>query len=145
MVLVTINVNLDNYISIGEKIPEIKKRGLNLSSQTMLNRLQRISPVDEGLLRQWFFYNISADSIEIRTPAPYAPFVNDGTGIYGPRKTPIYSKKIGKPLAFEVGGKMVFVRMIRGQKPQKFVERSIEYTQNQLENIFIKSVRDVMT
>ena len=144
MVKVTISVNADKMQNLGERIPEIRKKGLNYTAQGMLRHLQLNSPVDTGYLKGWFFYNVTDDEIEIRTPAEYAQYVNDGTGIYGPYKTPIYSKNIGKPLAFQVGGKMVYTRMIKGQKPQKFVEKSIQQTQEKLTGYFIKAVHEVL-
>ena len=132
-----------SYVNFQEKIPMIRKKGLKYTSQGMLRQLSINSPVDQGLLRQWFFYNTSDSQIEIRTPAYYASWVNDGTGIYGPNKTPIYSNKVGKPLAFQVGGKMVYTRMIRGQKGQHFVEKSIKETEQRINQFFIKAIREV--
>lgn len=144
MVLVRIHVDESKMQNISEMLPAIRRKGLDYAGQGMIRNLKLNSPVDHGVLRKWFFANVSSDQIEIRTPAKYAPFVNDGTGIYGPYNTPIYSKSIGHPMAFQVGGKMVFPRMIRGQKPQKFVEKSIAQTQAKMANYFIKAIREVL-
>lgn len=144
MVKVTVTVDKSKIINLEEQVPLIRKKGLNYVSQYLINRLQQNSPVDHGRLKQWFPYERSDDMVKIRSPAAYAKYVNDGTGIYGPYKTPIYSKHIGKPLAFQVNGQMVYTRMIRGQKPQKIVERSISETEGRLENLFIKAVREVL-
>ena len=145
MVTVTVKVDRSKLTNISEQIPQIKERGLNLASQYMINRLQKNSPVDHGYLKGWFAYDYTqGEEVKIRSPAHYAKFVNDGTGIYGPHKTPIYSKHIGKPMAFQVGGQMVYTRMIRGQKPQKIVERSIAEVEGKLGNLFIKAVREVL-
>ena len=144
MVKVTISVDSSKMQNISQHIPEIRKKGLNYAGQGMIRNLMINSPVDHGLLKQWFVANQDDNEIEIRSPAKYAAFVNDGTGIYGPYKTPIYSKTVGKPLAFQVGGKMVYTKMIRGQRGQKFVEKSIEQTQGKLANYFIKAVREVL-
>lgn len=144
MVEVKINVDTSKLTNIESKIPSIKKRGLQLAGQGMIRQLKINSPVDTGHLKGWFFYKHSDSEIDIRSPAKYVGFVNDGTGIYGPHKTPIYSKSIGKPLAFQVGGKMVYTKMIMGQKPQKFVEKSINETREKLGGFFIKAVREVL-
>lgn len=144
MVRVQITVDSSKMQNISQHLPQIRKKGLNYSAQGMLRHLKMNSPVDHGLLKSWFFSKISDDEVEIRTPAKYAAFVNDGTGIYGPYKTPIYSSKVGKPLAFQVGGEMVYARMVRGQKPQKFVEKSIEQTSDKLSDYFIKAVHEVL-
>ena len=142
MVKVQIAVDPSKMKNISQHLPAIRKKGLNYAGQGMLRHLQINSPVDTGLLRQWFFYNTTENEIEIRTPAKYAPFVNDGTGIYGPHKTPIYSKTVGKPLAFQVNGQMVYTKMIKGQKGQKFVEKSIQQTEGKLANYFIKAIHE---
>ncbi len=144
MVKVTITVDKSKLINLEEQIPLIRKKGLNYASQYMINRLQKNSPVDHGLLKQWYPYERTEDAVKIKSPAKYVKYVNDGTGIYGPHKTPIYSKHVGKPLAFPINGQMVYVRMIKGQKPQKIVERSISETEERLENLFIKAAREVL-
>lgn len=145
MVKVTITIDESKLTNIPEQIPKIKEKGLNLASQYMINRLQKNSPVRHGVLKGWFAYDYtSGEEVKIKSPAEYAPYVNDGTGVYGPYKTPIYSKSIGKPMAFQIGGQMVYTRMIMGQKPQKIVERSIEEVEGKLGDLFIKAVRDVL-
>lgn len=145
MVTVTVKVDTSKITNLDEQIPKIKERGLNLASQYMINRLQKNSPVDHGVLKGWFAYDYNpGEEVKIKSPAKYVTFVNDGTGIYGPYKTPIYSKHIGSPMAFQVGGQMVYTRMIRGQKPQRIVERSIAEVEGKLGDLFIKAVRDVL-
>jgi hypothetical protein len=68
--------------SIG-KLPtnwqEAKARGLNESAQTMVRFLQTNSPVDHGLLKQWFIDSIDDEQAVIKSPAEYAVFVDQGT------------------------------------------------------------------
>lgn len=142
MVKVILHVDLAKMSNISQHMPQIRKKGLNYSSQGMLRNLQINSPVDHGLLRQWFFSKVTDNEIEIQTPANYAPYVNDGTGIYGPHKTPIYSKKIGSPMVFEVNGQLIYTKIITGQKGQHFVEKSIEQTQEKLADYFIKAIHE---
>lgn len=145
MVTVKVKVDRSKLKNLDEQLPKIKERGLSLVSQEMINRLQKNSPTDHGRLKQWYPYEYTpGEEVKIKSPAHYVTYVNDGTGIYGPHKTPIYSKHIGKPIAFQVGGKMVYVRMIRGQKPQKIVERSIQEVEGKLGNLYIKAVREVL-
>lgn len=145
MVTVKVRVDRSKLLNVEEKFPQIKEKGLSLVSQELINRLQKNSPVDHGLLKGWYVFEYTpGEQVKIKSPAHYVKYVNDGTGIYGPHKTPIYSKHIGSPMAFQVGGKMIYTRMIRGQKPQRIVERSIEEVEDKLGNLFIKSVREVL-
>ena len=145
MVTVKVRVDRSKLLNVEEKFPQIKEKGLKLVSQELINRLQKNSPVDHGLLKGWYVFEYTpGEQVKIKSPAHYVKYVNDGQGIYGPHKTPIYSKHIGSPMAFQVGGKMIYTRMIRGQKPQRIVERSIEEVEDKLGNLFIKAVREVI-
>lgn len=144
MVKITINVDSSKLQNLTEKIPQIRKKGLQYAGQGMIASLQKNSPVDHGVLKGWFFYNSSDDEIHIRSPAKYVKFVNDGTGVFGPRGTPIIHPSIGKKFAFQVGGKMIYTNVIQGQRGQHFVEKSIAETQSKLGGFFIKSVREVL-
>lgn len=144
MVKVVINVDKNKIGNLSEKMPEIQRKGLQLTGQGMLRELKLTSPVDHGLLRSWFFARMGADEIDIKTPANYAKFVNDGTGIYGPFGTPIIHPVIGKKFAFQVNGQMVYTRMIKGQKGQKFVERSIDATKQRITEYFMIAIKEVL-
>lgn len=143
MVKVTIEVDPRNLQNFSGKIEQIKQKGLNYTAQGLLAQLQKNSPVDTGLLRSWFFAEKSDSEVKIRTPAQYAPFVNDGTGIYGPNKTPIYSA-VGHPFAFQVNGEMIYTNVIQGQKGQHFVERSISETEAKISQFYIKAIQEVL-
>lgn len=141
--MVSINITVDvsklpNFEGVASKIEE---RSKNLIAQSLLQHLQTNSPVDHGLLRKWAPSELG-DIIRITSPAEYAQYVNDGTGIYGPKGTPIYSKKVGKPLVFEADGRTVFTRKVDGIAPRRFVEQSIEQTQNEIDGLVIKATRE---
>ncbi len=144
MVQVIIIADASKIPNISTHIPEIRKKGLSYAGQGLIRTLQRNSPVDHGRLKQWFVYSFDENEMHIRSPAHYVTYVNDGTGIYGPYKTPITHPSIGKKFAFQVNGQMIYTRQIKGQKGQRFVERSIEETQSKIEGFYIKAVREVL-
>lgn len=144
MVQVTIEVDVSKFANFKEKVPLIQEKGLEYASQGMIRPLMINSPVDTGLLRQWFAEEYGPDEVHIRSPAAYAKFVNDGTG-------PIFPS--GKALKFKPGKKwkgpvgkdgFVFLKYSMGQEGQHFVEKSIEETKGQLQGFFIKAVREVL-
>lgn len=152
MVRVQITVDSSKMQNISQHLPQIRKKGLNYSAQGMLRHLKMNSPVDHGLLKSWFFENFSDDQVEIKTPAKYARFVNDGTGIYNGRSI-IRPKNGSSVLRFKPGKKWngpvskdgyVYLRWSRGQKGQHFVEKSIEQTQRELAGYFIKAIHEVL-
>ena len=151
MVKVVITVDDSKIKNLSEKLPEIKKEGLSLTGQGMLSELMKNSPVDHGLLKQWFIFHQTDDEIDIRSPAQYAKYVNDGTGIY--KGGSIIRPKKGKFLVFKPGKKwngpvgkkgLVFLRWSRGQKGQKFVEKSMAATQQRIGDYFKIAVRNVL-
>lgn len=144
MVTVTIHVDRSKMKNLGESMKEIKKKGLSYTGQGMIRNLGKNSPVDHGLLRKWYPASVSDDEIIIKTPAEYAKYVNDGTGVFGPRGTPITHPSIGKHFVFQAGGKLVFTRQIMGQPGQHFVERSIDQTKSQIKNFYIKAIHEVL-
>lgn len=62
----------------------------------------------------------------------YAGFQEYGTGIYGPKKTPIRPKN-GKLLTWidPDTGKRVWAREVRGVPPKRFMHRAIEFAIDQ--------------
>jgi hypothetical protein len=65
---------------------------------------------------------LAADGSEVvvSVGAPYASFVDQGTGIFGKAGMPI-RPRTGNFLTFEAGGKTIFTRSVKGQRAQHFV------------------------
>jgi len=66
--------------------------------------------------------------VVIKVGEEYMAFQNFGTGIYGPRGTPIVPHKAGGVLVFDslIGGGLVFARSVRGTEPTHFWERTVD-------------------
>ena len=62
---------------------------------------------------------------EVSSTAKYFGFVVGGTGLYGPFKRKIKPVK-AKALRFNIGGKTIFARSVKGQKPNDFVGRAVD-------------------
>lgn len=79
--------------------------------------------------------------VEVGTNLHYAPYVEYGTGLYGPRGQYI-TPKIAKFLAWKTGDdKWVFARRVRGMHPWHFMQKAFEapettaYFQSRLEQM----------
>ena len=147
MVTVNVTVDVNKIPNFEEKKTQIQKRSLNLISQDLLANLGRKSPVDQGLLRQWFFSETTSDHVKIQTPAEYAKYVNDGTGPIFPKRRKVLAFKPGKKWKGPVSttGKYkgwAFIRHSKGQRGQHFVEDSIKATQGKIEGLVIKATRE---
>lgn len=66
-------------------------------------------------------------------------WVSKGTGIYA-GKGRIYPKN-AKFLKFKIGGRVIFAKSIKGQKPNRYIENSIKTTESRLPFIINKAVR----
>lgn len=64
-------------------------------------------------------------AVEVGTGLDYALYQHEGTGVYGPRHSPIRPRR-GKVLVFAGrSGGTVYARSVRGARPTKFLERAL--------------------
>lgn len=123
---VEIELDMSQYEQLGPAMPKIIKRGVDQTAEYMIERLQVNSPIDTGYLKGWFRYKETESMVDIRSPAHYAIFQDQGTYSYGPAHRQPKTKAVG------------------GIKPKRFVEKSINATKGRLDSIWIKSIRDVL-
>ena len=103
------------------------------------------APHSEGKLRK----NIYARQVGLTgrvgpdlMVTPYAKWVHSGTGIYAGRGR-IHPRK-AKVLAFKIGGKMVFAKSVKGQRPNPFVERTASKMTPVVQRIFNKTLTRIV-
>lgn len=136
--LMKVNVDLDmsKYTDLGPAMPEVQKKVLTYTSNYMIERLQVNSPIDTGYLKGWFKYKDTDSMVDIRSPAKYAIYQDQGTG-------PIKAKN-GKVLHWEKGGQHFFAKSTKGIKGKRFVEKSINSTKGRLDQFSIKAIQEVL-
>lgn len=85
---------------------------------------KRNAVADTGLLRASIHSEVNLSGAEINglviADAPYAAFVESGTGIYGPTGQPIRPKN-GKFLVFETSEGTVFAKEVSGRRATPFM------------------------
>ena len=133
---VEIHVDMSQYRQLGPKMPEVRKRGLNYTAHYMIERLQYNSPIDTGFLKGWFRYKDTDSMVDIRSPAQYAIYQDQGTG-------PIKAKN-KKALHWVKDGKHYFAKSTKGIKGKRFVEKSINATKGRLDSFFIKAIQEAL-
>lgn len=100
------------------------------------NAAKQRCPVDEGRLRASIDYTVDAGpgktTVTVGSPLDYAEYFHTGTGIYGPRGTPIVPVT-AKALKFRYSGPSgaralpkerrgwVFAKSVKGMKPKPFL------------------------
>ena len=140
MVQVTVDINTSGLMSKLDpsKVKDAQAKGLEYAAQEMVRVLQMNSPVDHGLLKQWFIDSLDDTEAHIKTPAEYAEYVNYGTRphfIYPTNKKMIYWDGAEHPVPFVVHP---------GTTPTLFVENSIEDVGSRLDGYFLKALSEVL-
>ncbi len=75
--------------------------------------------------------------------AKHALWQEEGTGIYGPRHTPIRPRR-AKMLSFVVGGKRVFAKSVRGTRGKWYMKGSVEQNEGATKRDFQAAVDRVV-
>lgn len=140
MVQVTVDVDTGGLLDklSPDKIIEVKRLGLEYSSQEMVRVLMMNSPVDHGLLKSWFIDSIDDTEAHIKTPAEYAAMVNDGT------KPHVIEPVSAKALYWDGASHPVKRVYHPGTQGQHFVENSISDVEGRLNEYFLKALEEVM-
>ena len=107
-------------------VPAEMRRGMLRFVTYAEGRAMGIVPTVSGNLRASITSGIEGEADGYLTAtAPYAVFVHEGTGRYGPAGQDIVPKQ-AKALAFFWMGKQRFFRRVRGVKPRPFFTQAIE-------------------
>lgn len=140
--------NLNTVVEAFKKAPAVVndqlQRGVKEAGKTILTIEKKEAPVGTGNLRRLIQFSYSPISAMVWPSAGYAVFVNEGTGLYGPRKDFIRPKR-AKVLAFKKGGKMIFAKKVKGQKANPFVERTRDLAESKINKIFDDMAKDITT
>lgn len=135
MIKITVFVDTNNF-NLDSKIPKFRKKLLDQLSKNTKIIFENNTPVDKGHARSAWEIRESDNQHEVFNATRYLPWVNDGTGIYGPRHAPIKPKH-AKVLHFHWKGREWFLKSVKGQKPQKFVERSMTEVMQSVESAVV--------
>jgi hypothetical protein len=114
--------------------------------RTIANTAKEYAPVDEGRLRASITHIVTMTPnsaiIRVGSPLQYAKWIHEGTGIYGPHKTPIVPVT-AKALKFRAGKMMgplpagvknlpknkrgfVFAKSVKGVPPTPFLTNAMK-------------------
>lgn len=106
-------------------------RGMLKKAKQVERRAKRLVPVNHGLLRASItarvVYRGSLPIGQVGTKVKYAIYVHEGTGIYGPRGTPITPKK-SPFLVFKPKGSKNYIRVksVKGMKATPFLRDALK-------------------
>ena len=117
----TLEIDTSGIGKLPGRWQQAKARGLNESAQTLVRFLMQNSPVDHGLLKQWFIESIDDEEAHIKSPAEYAIYQDQGTSPYL-----IQSKRPGGYLFWEGADHPVKTVHHPGIKAKHFVQQSLD-------------------
>lgn len=121
------------------------------------NAGRKRAPIDEGTLRNSIEYVVDVRGnkthVTIGSPLPYARYIHEGTGIYGPKGTPIVPLRAKSPtgrpaaLKFKPSGAglgvslppsargWMFAASVKGIRPNPFLIEALRDVMGQIERL----------
>ena len=117
----TLEIDTSGIGKLPGRWEQAKARGLNESAQTLVRFLMENSPVDHGLLKQWFIESMDEEQAVIKSPAEYAIYQDQGTAPYM-----IQSRKPNGYLFWEGADHPVKTVHHPGIRAKHFVQQSMD-------------------
>jgi hypothetical protein len=142
--MITVKVDSKQIQKLAEiGFPNAVDSAVKYTADDVHGNIGREAPVDEGRLSGsyrlkklgWAKYGISSNT-------KYRWWVHEGTGIFGPHKKPIVPVR-ASVLRFEINGKVIFAKSVKGQKPNRFIDRSIDKTRQRVQEFVNRAIREV--
>ena len=132
-----IKVDLSQIVDLPREFAERVSKGVDVALLAMEAQMVKEAPHRSGnlvgaIVRQ---RTDGGGEVIVSGAAPYAVYVHEGTGIWGPGKKPI--KPVQKrALAWAGAGGMVVRRAVKGQPPNRFADRAEAAARPVVERIF---------
>ena len=123
--MVKVSIRIPKKLLLSPKGEKFKREVVNQVSRDGVLLMESVTPRKTGRGATSYGRRRIGNGYEIYNHTSYLPFVNDGTGLYGPRHrriVPVHARV----LHFHWKGREWFVKSVRGQRPQKFVERGVK-------------------
>ena len=134
---ITIDIDTSGIGKLPGRWEKARQQGLRESAETMVRFLMQNSPVDHGLLKQWFIESIDDEQAVIKSPAEYAIYQDQGTSPYL-----IQSKRPGGYLFWEGADHPVKTVHHPGIKAKHFVQQSLDELSPLAPGFFLRALED---
>lgn len=134
---ITIDIDTSGIGKLPGRWEKARQQGLRESAETMVRFLMQNSPVDHGLLKQWFIESIDDEQAVIKSPAEYAIYQDQGTRPYL-----IQSKRPGGYLYWEGADHPVKTVHHPGIKGKHFVQQSMEQLSPLAPGFFLRALEE---
>ena len=134
---ITIDIDTSGIGKLPGRWEKARQQGLRESAETMVRFLMQNSPVDHGLLKQWFIESIDDEQAVIKSPAEYAIYQDQGTRPYL-----IQSKRPGGYLFWEGADHPVKTVHHPGIKAKHFVQQSLDELSPLAPGFFLRALEE---
>ena len=130
-----------------EDIPQIQENVVKLTGLQLENILGQgpptgVTPKDTGHLAGSWRKTEERNKVVMSTSAKYAEYLNEGTGIYGPRDKPIVPVR-KKALKWNGKGGTFIRRSVKGIEGRHFVEEAVKRLDSKMPNVLQQAVDKV--
>lgn len=119
---------------------------LKYTATALWGEVRKKAPTNHGRLAGSFELKQEDEfTWKIISNVKYALWVHEGTGIYGPHKTPIVPVR-AKRLVFywKKAGKMMYVPSVKGMEGRPYVDWAIEEVQPRIGEFAQRAIRETM-
>ena len=133
--MIDFTLDISNFTNFVSKIPN----NYSHEKQNVLRRLtveaqakaKELAPRATSVLASSIQAEVPSDERgRVYTEVKYAPYLEFGTGIYGPRKTPIVPVR-AKYLVFKgKNGQIVRAKSVKGVKAVQYMKRSFDFVKD---------------
>lgn len=134
---ITLEIDTSNIGKLPGRWEKARQQGLRESAETMVRFLMQNSPVDHGLLKQWFIESMDDEQAVIKSPAEYAIYQDQGTSPYL-----IQSKRPGGYLFWEGADHPVKTVHHPGIKAKHFVQQSLDELSPLAPGFFLRALEE---
>ncbi|MCF8044085.1 MAG: HK97 gp10 family phage protein [Desulfarculaceae bacterium] len=138
----TLRVDLSDVLTLPSDFEARVQRGTLFALQLLESYAVEEAPHATGNLVNAITIKRNEDggTVFVTNDAPYAKYVHQGTGIWGPHKKRIYPKN--KKALFWPGAAHP-VRSVAGQKPNPFLDRAADLAAPEIEDFLTEVLRTV--
>jgi len=119
---------------------------LEYTATGVWGEVRKKAPVDHGRLAGSFELSQTGDlSWRISSNVKYALMVHEGTGIYGPRATPIVPVRAKRLVFFwKKTGKMMYLPSVEGMKGRPYIDWAIKEVEPRVSEFAQRAIRETM-
>ena len=146
MIRINCNLDLSGIQDLDTRMNNTLLSMIELMAQSYVDEVKRDITqkhvIDHGNLKNSFLVVRKFNGADVVSGVKYLWFQNDGTGVYGKKHRPIKPKR-KKFLVFEIAGKTIFAKQVKGVKGQHFVEDALDKTEDptNIANMLVTAMR----